>query len=88
MGSAYGMVLAVGVSSVECVAGVGWMCTGLGEGADRNGLLVAWAVALGFNFIGNGLRISFWGSDGPKVSVKNLGGKLKPVCASIQVELR
>ena len=38
------------------------MCTGSGEGAAGNGLLVAWVVALGFNFMGNGLRISFWNS--------------------------
>ena len=54
------MALAVGVSGVECAAGVGRMCTGSGEGAACNGLLVAWAVALGFNFVGNGLRICFW----------------------------
>ena len=35
------------------------MCIGLGEGAAGSGLLVVWAVALGFNFVGNGLRISF-----------------------------
>ena len=56
------MGLAVGVSGVECVAGVGRMCIGLGEGAAGSGLLVAWAVALGSNFVGSGLRISFWGS--------------------------
>ena len=54
--------LAVGASDVECAASVGRMCTGSREGAIGNGLLVAWAVALGFNFVGNGLRISFWGS--------------------------
>ena len=54
--------LAIGASGVECVAGVGKMCTGSGEGVVGSGLLVAWAVALGFNFMGNGLRISFWGS--------------------------
>ena len=32
------------------------------RGAAGSGLLVAWAMALGFNFMGNGLRISFWGS--------------------------
>ena len=53
------MTLAVGVSSVECAAGVGRICTRSGEGAAGSGLLVAWAVALGFNFVGNGLRISF-----------------------------
>ena len=56
------MVLAVGVSGVECAAGVGRMCTGLGEGVVGSGLLVAWAVALGSNFVGSGLRLSFWGS--------------------------
>ena len=30
------------------------MCTGSGKGATGNGLLVAWAVALGFNFMGIG----------------------------------
>ena len=56
------MALAVGVSGVECFVGVGMMCIGLGEGVAGNGLLMVWAVALGFNFVGNGLRISFWGS--------------------------
>ena len=56
------MALAVSVSGVECAAGVGKMCTGSGEGAVGNEMLVAWAVALGFNFVGSGLRISFWGS--------------------------
>ena len=56
------MALVVGVSGIECVAGVGRMCTRSGEGDAGSGLLVAWAVALGFNFMGNYLRISFWGS--------------------------
>ena len=56
------MALVVGVSGVECVVGVGRLCIGLGEGAVGSGLLVAWAVALRFNFVGSGLRISFWGS--------------------------
>ena len=56
------MALVVGVSGVECVAGVGRMCTRSGEAAASSGLLVTWAMALGFNFMGNGLRISFWGS--------------------------
>ena len=57
------MTLAVvGVSGVECIAGVGRICTRSGKGAASSGLLVAWAVTLGFNFVGNGLRISFWGS--------------------------
>ena len=49
------MALEVGVSSVECDAGVGRMCTG-------SGLFLGWAVALGSNFVGSGLRIRFWGS--------------------------
>ena len=53
------MALAVGVSGVECAAGVGRMCTGSGEGATGNRLLMAWEVALGSNFVGSGLRISF-----------------------------
>ena len=30
------------------------MCAGSGEGAAGSGLLVAWAVVLGFNFMGIG----------------------------------
>ena len=56
------MALAIGVSGVECAAGVGRMCIGPGEGAAGSGLLVAWAVTLGFNFVGSGLIIIFWGS--------------------------
>ena len=52
------MALAIGV----CAPDVGRMCSGSGEGAAGSGLLVAWAVALGSNFVGSGLRISFWGS--------------------------
>ena len=62
VGSTYRMALTVGVLGVECAVGVGRMCTRLGEGAVGSGLLVAWAVALGFNFVGNGLRISFLAS--------------------------
>ena len=47
---------------MDCVAGEGRIYTGLGEGAASSGLLVAWAVVLGFNFVGSGLRIGFWGS--------------------------
>ena len=56
------MTLAVGVSSVEYAAGVDKICSGSGEGVAGSGLLVAGEVTLGFNFMGNGLRISFWGS--------------------------
>ena len=40
-GSVDGMTFAVGVSSVECAAGEGGMCTGSRQGS---GLLVAWAM--------------------------------------------
>ena len=53
------MALAVGVLGIECVTGVGKMCIGSREGAAGNGLLVTWAVALEFNFMGNGLIIRF-----------------------------
>ena len=53
-GSVDGMAFAVGVSGVECAAGEGRIYTGSIEGAVGNGLLVAWAVALGFNFMGIG----------------------------------
>ena len=48
------MAFVVGVLGVECAVGEGRMCTGSGEGVARSGLLVAWAVALGFNFMGIG----------------------------------
>ena len=51
-GSVNGMTFVVGVSGVECVVGEGRICPGLGEGAVGSGILVAWAVALGFNFMG------------------------------------
>ena len=47
-----GMAFAVGVSGVECAASEGRICTRSGEGVAGSGLLVAWAVALGFNFMG------------------------------------
>ena len=56
------MALVVGVSGVECVAGVGRVCTRSGECVGGSGLFVAWEVALGLNFVGSGLRISFCGS--------------------------
>ena len=45
-GSADGMALAVGVSCVDCAAGLGRMCTWSREGAAASGLLGAWEVAL------------------------------------------
>ena len=53
-GSVDGMAFAVGVSGVECATGEGRIYTGSVEGAVGSGLLVAWAVALGFNFMGIG----------------------------------
>ena len=32
------------------------------EGAAGSGLLVAWAMAVGFNFVGNGFKTSSWDS--------------------------
>ena len=61
-GSVDGMTFAVGVSGVECAAREERMCTGSREGAAGSGLLVAWAMALGFNFMGIGRRIIFFGS--------------------------
>ena len=52
----------VGVLGVDCVAGVGKMYTWSVEGATGSGLLVAWAVVVGFNFVGNGFKTSSWGS--------------------------
>ena len=56
------MALAVGVPCVSCATGLGRMCTWSREGATGSGLLVTWAVALGSNFVGSGLRLGFWGS--------------------------
>ena len=47
---------------MDCAAGEGRIYTRSGEGAADSGLPVAWAVVLGFNFVGSGLRIGFWGS--------------------------
>ena len=48
------VVFVVGVLGVDCVAGVGKMYTWLVEGATGSEHLVAWAVALGFSFMGIG----------------------------------
>ena len=53
-GSANGVAFPVGVSGVECAAGEGRIYTKSGEGAVGSGLLVAWALTLGFNFMGIG----------------------------------
>ena len=44
----------VGVFGVDCAAGEGRMYIWSVEGATGNGLLVAWAVAVGFSFMGIG----------------------------------
>ena len=44
----------MGALGVDCAAGEGSMCTWLVEGAIGSRLLVAWAVAVGFNSMGNG----------------------------------
>ena len=59
VGSVDGMAFAVGVSGVECAAGEGRIYSRSGEGAAGSGLLLAWVVVLGFNFVGSGLRIGF-----------------------------
>ena len=56
------MALVVGVTCVSCAAVLGRICTWSEEGVVGSGLLVAWAVALGSNFVGSGLRLGFWGS--------------------------
>ena len=44
---------------MDCATGEGRIYTWLGEGAAGSGLLVAWVVVLGFNFVGSGLRLGF-----------------------------
>ena len=75
-GSVDGMAFAVGVSGVECAASEGRIYTGSVEGASGSGILVAWAVALGSNFVGNGLRLGFWCSSSfPLLSSVNNDGQ-------------
>ena len=61
---------------MDCAAGEGRIYTWLGEGAAGSGLLVAWVVVLGFNFVGSGLRLGFWGSSSfPLLSSVNNDGQ-------------
>ena len=61
---------------MDCAASEGRIYTWSGEGAAGSGLLVAWAVVLGFNFVGNGLRLGFWGSSSfPLLSLVNNDGQ-------------
>ena len=48
------MAFVVSVFGVDCVAGVVKMYTWSVEGATGSGHLVAWAVAVGFKFMGIG----------------------------------
>ena len=74
--NAVGLASAVGVSCVECAAGLCRICTWSGEGVADSGLLVAWAVALGSNFVESGLRLGFWGSSSfPLLSSVNNDGQ-------------
>ena len=56
MAGSDGLALALGAS------GVGRIYTWSVERATGSGLLVAWAVAVGFNSVGNGFKTSSWGS--------------------------
>ena len=52
----------VGASLVGCGAGGGRIYTWSVEGATGSGHLVSWAVAVGFNSMGNGFETSSLGS--------------------------
>ena len=62
MAGSDGMAFVLGASGVGCASSVGRIYTWLVEGATGSGLLVAWAVAVGFNSVVNGFEISSWGS--------------------------
>ena len=54
-----GVAFTVGALGVDCAAGEGSMCSDKVyirsvEGATGSGLLVGWAVAMGFSFMGIG----------------------------------
>ena len=51
---ANGVAFPVGASRVGSASGVGRIYTWSVEGATGSGLLVAWAVAVGFSFMGIG----------------------------------
>ena len=61
---------------MDCASGESRIYTWLREGAAGSGLLVAWVVVLGFNFVGSGLRLGFWGSSSfPLLSSVNNDGQ-------------
>ena len=57
-GNAIDVAFLVGAPRVGCVVGEGRIYTWSVEAAIGSGLLVAWAVAVGFNSKGNGFEIS------------------------------
>ena len=61
-GSAIDVAFPVGAPGVGCAAGEGRIYTCSVEGVIGNALLVAWAVAVGFNSMGNGFETSSLGS--------------------------
>ena len=62
IGSDDGVAFLVGASGVGCAACVGKMYTWSVERATGSGLLVAWAVAVGFNSMEKGFKTSSWGA--------------------------
>ena len=56
------LALGAGAAGVSCGASEGRIYTWSVEGATGSRLLVAWAVAVGFNSMGNGFEISSLGS--------------------------
>ena len=61
-GSAIDVAFPVSAPGFECGAGEGRIYTWSVEGATSSGLLVAWAMAAGFNSMGNGFKTSSRGS--------------------------
>ena len=59
MAGSDGLDLVVGASGVGYGAGEGRIHTWSVEGATGSGHLVAWAVVVGFNSMGNDLRTCF-----------------------------
>ena len=62
MADSDGLAIALGASGVGRASGVCRIYTWSVEGATGSGLLVAWAVVVGFNSVGNGFETSSWGS--------------------------
>ena len=62
MAGSDGLALALGALGVGRASGVGRIYTWSVEGVTGSGLLVAWAVVVGFNSVGNGFETSSWSS--------------------------